>query len=265
MSRMLTVVVPVKYTPDLTSDRRFAQDGTTTRDQLPGVLSELDEYAVEQAVRLTESTPGDATVVFLGMGPAAAVDGLRRALAIGGNEAVHVCDDALHGSDALATSVVLTAALSRLSADLVLCGMASTDAAMGVLPAMLAERMGLPQLTFATRIDVDGGIVSIVRDSGGTVESANAQLPAVVSVTDRSGEVRYPSFKGIMAAKKKPMRTWSLADLDIDPTTVGLAGSRTRVVSVQARPPRTVGTVVKDDGGTGATELHAFLQGQRLL
>jgi len=243
------IVVLVKFTPDLTGDRSFLTDGTVDRVSVPGRLSELDEHAAEQALRIKEASDG-WELVYLTMGPDGAQDALRKALALGGDAAVHVLDDALHGSDAFATSLVLAAAISRLGFDLVLTGMASTDAGMGVVPALLAERLAVPQVTFAGRLTVS--------------ETVTAPLPAIVSVTDRTGEARYPSFKGIMSAKKKPVDTWNLADLGISPESVGLAGARTTVLSAVRRPARTAGQLVKDDG-EGGRALADFLTAQRFI
>jgi electron transfer flavoprotein beta subunit len=230
---------------------------------VPGRLSELDEHAAEQALRIKEASDG-WELVYLTMGPDGAQDALRKALALGGDAAVHVLDDALHGSDAFATSLVLAAAISRLGFDLVLTGMASTDAGMGVVPALLAERLAVPQVTFAGRLTVSDGTVEILRDSDTVSETVTAPLPAIVSVTDRTGEARYPSFKGIMSAKKKPVDTWNLADLGISPESVGLAGARTTVLSAVRRPARTAGQLVKDDG-EGGRALADFLTAQRFI
>jgi electron transfer flavoprotein beta subunit len=257
------VVVLVKFTPDLTGDREFLPDGTVDRAGVPGRLSELDEHAAEQALRVTESAAG-WELVYLTMGPVAAAEALRKALAMGGDAAVHVSDDALHGSDAFATSLVLAAAIQRIGFDLVVTGMASTDAGMGVVPALLAERLAVPQLTMAGRLTVSGDEVTILRDSDMTSMTVAARLPAVVSVTDRTGEARYPSFKGIMAAKKKPVETWSLADLGIDTEQVGLAGARTTVLAATRRPPRPPGQQVKDDGD-GGRALAGFLAAHRFI
>jgi len=257
------IIVLVKYTPDLTADRSFLADGTVDRAGAPGRLSELDEHAAEQALQVQESSPG-WELTYLTMGPDGAQEALRKALSMGGDAAVHVKDDALHGSDAFATSLVLAAAITRLGFDLVLTGMASTDAGMGVVPALLAERLGVPQVTFAGRLSVSGDTVEILRDSDTSTETVTAAMPAVVSVTDRTGEARYPSFKGIMAAKKKPVQTWSLADLSIDPAQVGLAGARTTVLTATRRPARTAGQMVKDDGDGGRV-LADFLAAQRFI
>jgi electron transfer flavoprotein beta subunit len=257
------VVVLVKFTPDLTADRRFLADGTVDRASVPGRLSELDEHAAEQALRVTESS-GGWELVYLTMGPDGAQDTVRKALAMGGDAAVHVRDDALHGSDAFATSLILAAAIRRLGFDLVVTGMASTDAGMGVVPALLAERLTVPQLTLAGRLTVSGDSVEILRDSDANSETVTARMPAVVSVTDRTGEARYPSFKGIMAAKKKPVDSWNLADLGVDPALVGLAGARSTVLSAARRPVRSAGQLVKDDGGGGRV-LADFLASHRFI
>lgn len=259
----MKIVVPVKHVPDSGEDWQYTPDRTLDREQVHGRLSELDEYAVEQAVRLVEQGL-PATVTFLTMGPSAAQDGLRKALAMGGDDALHITDDALRGSDALATSLVLARAIERCGFDLVVCGMASTDGEMSVLPAMLAERLRVPQLTFAGQLSVDDGAVRISRDEGAAVAEVSAPLPAVVSVTDQTGEARYPSFKAIMVGKKKPITTWSLADLGLDPADVGLVGAATAVRSVSPQPPRQTGTVVVDEGD-GAVKVADFLAAQKLL
>jgi electron transfer flavoprotein beta subunit len=263
MSEPLKIVVCVKRVPDAAADRRFAEDGTTDRAAVDGRLSELDEYAVEQALKAVESGV-EAEITHLTMGPADAVDVLRKALSMGGDKAIHVVDDALHGSDALATSLVLAKAVEKAGFDLVICGMASTDGTMSVVPAMLAERLGVPQVTFASELSVGGGKVRIRRDGDTATEQVEASLPAVVSVTDQSGEARYPSFKGIMAAKKKPLETWSLADLGVSADQVGLANAATAVVEITKRPPREAGTIVKDEGD-GGTKLAEFLAAQKFV
>lgn len=259
----MKIVVLVKHVPEPAVPWRFSDDRTLDRGSVEGRLSELDEYAVEQAVALVEKGL-PATITYLTMGPERAVDGLRKALAIGGDDAVHISDEALHGSDALATSLVLARALERTGFDLILCGMASTDAEMSVVPAMVADRLGIPQVTFAGALSVDQGSVTIRRDGDVAVEEIAARLPALVSVTDQSGEVRYPAFKAILAGKKKPITTWSLADVGVDPALVGAAGAATVVRAVAVKPPGQAGVVVVDDGAAAA-QIADFLVGQRLL
>lgn len=260
---MLRIVALVKYTPDLSSDRHFADDLTVDRAAVSSVLSELDEYTAEQALRLAE-TLNEVEITYLTMGPADAGEALRKALSMGGDKAVHIDDAALHGSDALATSLVLAAAVQRIGFDLVLCGMASTDAAMGVVPSMLAERLGIPQISFASSLTVDGTSITIERELGAGTATVAGSLPALVSVTDRIGEARYPSFKGIMAAKKKPVEVWALADLEVSADQVGLTAAWTRVESFAARPPREKGQLVSDDG-TGGHQLAEYLVGHKFI
>lgn len=259
----MKIVVLVKHVPEPTAAWRFADDRTLDRAGVEGRLSQLDEHAVERAVRLVEGGAA-SEITYLTMGPAAAAEALRKALSMGGDRGVHVVDDALHGSDAPATSLVLAAALRRIGFDLVLCGMASTDAEMSVVPSMIAERLGVPQATHATDLTTDGTTVTVQREGDSAVEEVVAPLPAVVSVTDRSGEPRYPAFKSIMMARKKPVDTWSLADLGIDPSDVGLAGAGTVVDHAEPRPPRTAGTVIVDDGDAAA-QLADFLQAGKFI
>ncbi|MCP9959942.1 MULTISPECIES: electron transfer flavoprotein subunit beta/FixA family protein [Streptomyces] len=259
----LRIVVCVKYVPDATGDRHFADDLTVDRDDVDGLLSELDEYAVEQALRIAEEAD-DAEVTVLTVGPEDAKDALRKALSMGADKAVHVEDDDLHGTDVMGTSLVLAKAIEKTGYDLVVCGMASTDGVMGVLPAILAERLGVPQVTLLSEVSVEDGVVKGRRDGDAATERLEASLPAVVSVTDQSGEARYPSFKGIMAAKKKPVESLDLDDLDIDADEVGLDGSWTKVDSATERPARTAGTVVKDEG-EGGRQLAEFLASQKFI
>ena len=265
----MNIVVCVKHVPDATGDRRFEADNTVDRVGVDGLLSELDEYAVEQALQLKEKAGDDTEVTVLTVGPAKAVDAIRKALQMGADRGVHVLDDAIAGSDALATSLVLAAAVEKIDGgggwDLVMCGMASTDGGMGVVPAMLSERLGVPGATFASSVELDGRTLRIRRDGDTATVTVEASLPLVASVTDQSGEPRYPSFKGIMAAKKKPLETWSLADLGLAPDRVGLSASWTAVESAQARPPRTAGEIVRDEDGSGAKALVDFLVSKKFL
>ncbi|WNI19259.1 electron transfer flavoprotein subunit beta/FixA family protein [Actinacidiphila sp. ITFR-21] len=259
----LRIVVAVKYVPDATGDRHFAEDLTTDRDAVDGLLSELDEYAVEQALQIAEAA-GDAEITVVTVGPEDARGAVLKALQMGAAKGVHVEDDALHGTDVIGTSLVLAKAIEHIGYDLVVTGMASTDGTMGVLPALLAERLGVPQVTLLSEVAVADGKVTGRRDGDAASERLEASLPALVSVTDQSGEARYPSFKGIMAAKKKPLESLDLSDLDIDPAEVGLAGSWTAVEDATARPARTAGTIVKDDG-EGGKQLAAFLVEQKFI
>ncbi|WP_312721649.1 electron transfer flavoprotein subunit beta/FixA family protein [Mobilicoccus sp.] len=260
----MNIVVCVKYVPDAQADRTFDDsDNTVDREGVDGLLSELDEYAVEEALKIKEA--GEAEVTVLTMGPTGAAEAVKKSLQMGADKGVHICDDALAGSDAGATSLVLAEAVKKLGqVDLVLTGMASTDGTMSVVAAMLAERLGLPQVTFASELTLEGDGLTIRRDGDVATEIIASSLPAVVSVTDQINEPRYPSFKGIMAAKKKPVETWSLSDLGVDPSQVGLENAWTKVLSTAKRPPRQQGLIVSDDGNGGAV-LAQFLAMQKFV
>ncbi len=267
----MNIIVCVKHVPDATADRKFEDDNTVDRVGVDGLLSELDEYAVEQALQLKEKAGegSEVEVTALCVGPEKAVDAVRKALQMGADKGIHVVDDAIAGSDAIATSLVIAAAIEKAGAetkvDLVLCGMASTDASMSVVPAMLAERLSWPQVTMASVIESQGDQVRIKRDGDTATEVIGATMPLVLSVTDQSGEARYPSFKGIMAAKKKPLDTWSLGDLGVDAGDVGLSVAWTEVEDTTARPPRTQGEIVKDEDGSGAGALTEFLASKKFI
>ena len=263
----MNIVVCVKHVPDATADRHFEDDNTVDRVGVDGLLSELDEYAVEQALQLKEKNEG-SEVTVLTVGPEQAADAIRKGLQMGADKGVHVVDDAVAGSDAPATSLVLAKAVEKIgreNVDLVVCGMASTDGSMSVVPAMLAERLDLPQVTFGSVIEMQGKEVRIKRDGDTATEIIGGTAPLVLSVTDQSGEARYPSFKGIMAAKKKPVETWSLSDLGVEASQVGLAAAWTEVVETAARPPRTQGEIVTDEDGSGATALTEFLASKKFI
>jgi electron transfer flavoprotein beta subunit len=259
----MKIAVCVKYVPDASANRSFGPDNTVDRAGVDGMLSELDEYAVEEALRIRDDLGGEAVVVTVG--PEQARAAILKSLQMGADAGVHVLDEAIHGSDAVGTSYVLAKALERVGADLVICGMASTDGSMGVIPAMLAERLGLPQVTLASEVTVDGSTVRARRDGDAATEVVEASLPLLLSVTDQCNEPRYPSFKAIMAAKKKPVEVLSLGDLGAAPSEVGLDAAWTRVISHAERPPRGAGTIVTDDDGTGGRQLADFLTGQKFI
>jgi electron transfer flavoprotein beta subunit len=259
------IVVCVKQVPDTWSEKKLdASDSTLDRAATDPVMNEMDEYAVEEALKLQEAHGGEVTILC--MGPDAATETVRKALSMGADKAVHVIDDALHGSDAIATSLALAKAIEKAGPiDLVLLGSESSDARMSVVPAMLAERLGLPQLTFAKEVTADGaGSVSIKRLTDDGYQVVESSTPAVVSVVEKINEPRYPSFKGIMAAKKKPVETFTLADLGVDAGQVGLSGAWSQVTSFEAAPPRSAGTIVKDEGD-GADKLVEFLASKKFV
>jgi electron transfer flavoprotein beta subunit len=259
----MNIVVLVKQVPDTESERKLAPGaGTLDRAAADGVINELDEYAIEEGLRLAQAHGGEVTI--LSVGPQRAAESIRKALSMGADKAVHVLDDGIAGSDSLATSAVIAAALGQVGFDLVIAGAESTDARTGVVPAMLAERLGVPQLTQASKVDVSGASVTVRRVSDDGFDVVEASLPAVLSVLEKINEPRYPSFKGIMAAKKKPVQTLTLADLGVSPDAVGLGGSATEVADFAARPPRAAGVVVKDEGDGGA-KAAAFLAERKFI
>ncbi|GHC93792.1 electron transfer flavoprotein subunit beta [Nocardiopsis terrae] len=247
----MNIVVLVKQVPDTATERKLnADDKTLDRAASDGVINELDEYAIEEALLLKEKHGGEVTV--LTMGPDQATDSIRKALSMGADKAVFVNDEALHGSDAIQTAYALAQALGTIEFDLVVLGSESTDARTGVVGAALAEYLGLPQLTLAGKVDIDGSAIKIQRQTDYGYDVVEAQLPAVVSVMEKINEPRYPSFKLIMQAKKKPVDKKSAADAGIDTGKVGLANATTETVDFAAAPPRAAGTIVKDEGDGGA-------------
>jgi electron transfer flavoprotein beta subunit len=259
----MNIVVLVKQVPDSGSERRLnSADNTVDRASADNVINEMDEYAIEEALTVKEAQGGEVTI--LSVGPDSATDAIRKALSMGADKAVHVVDEALHGSDAVQTSAVLAAALSRLEYDLVVCGAEATDSQMSVMPALLAERLGIPQLSGARKLTIEGGTASIERQTDGGYWAVEASLPAIVSTWDTINEPRYPSFKGIMAAKKKPVETLTLADLGVDPSTVGLAAATTQVLDFAGRPPKGEGVKVTDEGD-GAQQFVDFLAAQKIV
>jgi len=259
----MKIVVLVKQVPDSGAERSLrTDDNTVDRSSANNVINEMDEYAIEEALRIRDAHGGEVTI--LTMGPDRATESIRKALQMGPDKAVHVVDDALHGSCALATSKVLAAALAPLQADLVLCGAEATDARGQVMPHMLAERLGIAALTGARKVTVDGGALTIERQTDEGYEVVTAQSPAIVSVWDTINEPRYPSFKGIMEAKKKPVSTLSLADLGVGADGVGFAGASTEVVSHSNRPARQGGTKVTDEG-EGGLKLVEFLASEKFV
>ena len=264
--RGVRIVVAVKHVPDIQAERTLRTDGRLARDGGDGTLNEVDENAVEAALVVAEGA-GGAEVIALTMGPADAVDAARRALQMGADSAVHVLDAEAAGSDALGTAHVLAAAVRTIAqdgpVDLVVTGMAATDGLTSLVPAALAAELGVPALTLAVDVQVADGVVTVRRELDHADETLRAALPALVSVSDRANEARYPNFAGIMAARKKPVTVWSLADLGVRPDEVGSSGARTRIVEAAPRPPRADRVLVTDTGDAGA-QLAAYLVEHKL-
>jgi electron transfer flavoprotein beta subunit len=259
----MNIVVCVKQVPDTAVERTLKQgDGTLDRQSPDGLINELDEYAIEEGLKIAEAQGGEVTIVS--MGPDKASESIRKALSMGADKAVHLTDAALAGSDALGTSLALAEILKQVGFDLVILGSESTDARTGVLPAMLAERLGVPQLTLASKVDISGSQVAIRRVTDDGYAVVTAVLPAVVSVVEKINEPRYPTFKGMIAAKKKPVQVLSLAGIPVSADQVGLAGAATGVADFAARPPRPAGTMVKDEGD-GGTRAAGFLVERKFI
>ncbi len=253
----MNVVVCVKQIPDPGGAGRL--DPTTlalVRDGVEVVLDPGDEVGVEAALQIAEATGGEVTVVS--MGPERGIDAIRKALAMGAHRAVLVSDPRLAGSDALATSRVLAAAIGRTGCELVVAGTESTDGYTGTVPSAIAELLDWPALTFATAITVEGPVVRIQRQTEVGHDIVEAPLPVVVTVTGGANEPRYPSLRGIMAARSKPVDRPSLEELGIDPATVGGAGAQQRVLAATPAAERAAGEIVADDGG-GARRIVDYL------
>ena len=259
----MNVVVLVKQVPDTWAERRLQEsDKTLDRESVDAVMNEIDEYAVEEALRIKEAHGGEVTV--LTMGPEKATETIRKALSMGADKALHVSDPALHGACAVQTARTLAAALGTVEYDLVVLGSESTDARLSVMAAMLSEVLGLPQLSGARKVEVDGSTVTIERQTETGFDRVQGATPAVVSVVEKFNEPRYPSFKGIMAAKKKPLTTLTAADAGLDAGAVGLATAPSQVVEFATKPPRQAGQVVKDEGDGGA-KVAEFLASQKFI
>ncbi len=260
----MKIVVLVKQVPDSGEERSLRSDDfTVDRDAATKRMNELDEHAIEAALQLVEEHGGEVTV--LTMAPADALEStVRKALQMGPDRAVHIVDEAIHGSCAVTSSAVLAAALRTLEWDLVLCGAESTDGRVQAMPHMLSERLDVAAVTGARKITVSGGEITVERQVDDGYELVQAALPAIVSVWDTINTPRYPSFKLIMAAKKKPVTTLSLADLGISPDQVGLSASTSQVLHAAPRPPREAGVKVIDDG-SGGVALVDFLAAEKFV
>ncbi len=252
----MKIVVLIKEVPDTWGERRLdLETGLVDRAGSSPVLDEIDERAVEAALAYADAHEG-TEVVVIAMAPATATATIRKALAMGATSAVHVVDDTLRGADLLLTAEVLAAAVRRADADLVVAGNLSTDGGGAVLPAMVAELLGMPQLTGLSSLEMTDARVTGDRVSDAGTLRVSADLPAVVSITEALPEGRFANFKGIMAAKKKPYETVDAAALGVEPEDPAVA--RYIMLSVAERPPRQAGTKIVDEGDAGE-KLAAFL------
>ncbi|WP_280346858.1 electron transfer flavoprotein subunit beta/FixA family protein [Nocardia neocaledoniensis] len=261
---MPNIVVLIKQVPDTWSERKLTDgDFTLDREAADAVLDEINERAVEEALLIKEAQGGEVTV--LAAGPDRATEAIRKALSMGADKAIHINDPAIHGSDAVQTAWVLAGALGQVEGvELVIAGNEATDGRAGAVPAIIAEYLGIPQLTHLRKLTVDGDKITGERETDEGVFKLEASLPAIVSVTEKINEPRFPSFKGIMAAKKKEVTVFTLADLGIDPSTVGVANAGTQVTGSTPKPPRTAGEKIADEG-EGGNQIASYLIGQKII
>ena len=266
---MTNIVVLIKQVPDTWSERKLTDgDFTLDREAADAVLDEINERAVEEALLIKEAQGGE--VIVLSVGPDRATDAIRKALSMGADKAVHVNDPALHGSDGIQTAWTLAAALGQIefdngeAAELVIAGNEATDGRVGAVPAIVAEYLGLPQLTQLRKLTVADGAITGERETDEGVFGLEAALPAIVSVTEKINEPRFPSFKGIMAAKKKEIAVVSLGEIDVEAGDVGLANAATAVTSVTPKPAKEAGERVTDEGD-GGTKVAEFLVAQKII
>jgi electron transfer flavoprotein beta subunit len=261
----MNIVVLVKQVPDTYSERKLADaDHTLDRDASDAVIDEINERAVEAALQLKEAHDGEVTVVCVG--PDRANEAIRKALSMGADKAVHLSDEALHGSDAVQTARALAKVIGTVEGgfDLVVAGNEASDGRTGAVPAMVADVLGLPALTHAQELAVEGTTVNVTRGTDDGITKLTAELPALVSVGEKINEPRYPSFKGIMAAKKKPVAALTLADAGIDAGEVGLANALSTVTAAAPKPPKSGGEKVEDEGD-GGTKIAEYLVAQKII
>jgi electron transfer flavoprotein beta subunit len=259
----MKVVVCVKQIPDPADPGALDPESKTLKRDVKLILDESDSYGVEMALQLVDAA-GDGSVHLVSMAPNNEVGGLRTALAMGAESAILVSDDALKGTDALGTAKVLAAAISRAEPDLVLAATESSDGYTGTVPEMVAELMGLPSVTFAKSVAIESGTAKVQRQTEAGYDDVECPLPALVSVTAGVVEPRYPSFKGIMAAKSKPVEEVTIGDLGIDADAVGWAGGGQEIVSVADAPAREAGEVIEDEGDAHQ-RIVAFLDELKVL
>ncbi len=262
---MTNIVVLIKQVPDTWSERKLSDgDFTLDREAADAVLDEINERAVEEALLIKEKQ-GDGTVTVLTAGPERASEAIRKALSMGADKAIHIKDDGLHGSDIIQTGWALARALGAIEGtELVIAGNESTDGVGGAVPAIIAEYLGLPQLTHIRKLTVDGDKVTAERETDEGVFTLEATLPAIVSVNEKINEPRFPSFKGIMAAKKKEVTELTLADIGVEADEVGVANAGSTVLSSTPKPAKTAGEKIADEGD-GGTKIAQYLVAQKLI
>jgi electron transfer flavoprotein beta subunit len=263
---MTNIVVLIKQVPDTWSERKLSEgDWTLDREAADAVLDEINERAVEEALLIKEREGGDSTVTVLTAGPERATEAIRKALSMGADKAVHLVDEGMHGSDMVQTGWALARALGTIEGtELVIAGNEATDGTGGAVPAIIAEYLGLPQLTHVRKLSVENGKVTAERETDDGLFALEASLPAVVSVNEKINEPRFPSFKGIMAAKKKEVTKLTLAEIGVEADEVGVANAGSKVLSSTPKPPKTAGEKVTDEG-EGGKKVAEYLQAQKII
>jgi electron transfer flavoprotein beta subunit len=259
----MNVVVCVKQIPDPAAPASLNPSTHTLDRSSKLIMDDSDAYGVEMALQLANAEAGDE-VTLVSMAPNGETSGLRTALAMGAAKAILISDDALAGSDALGTAKVLAAAIKRANPDLVIAATESTDGYTGTLPVQVAELLGLPSITFAKAVSINGSTVHVERQTESGYDEVESPMPAVVTVTAGVVEPRYPSFKGIMAAKSKPVENLSVADLGLTAADVGLQGAGQEITDVSEAEARGSGEIVVDEGD-GAQRVVAFLEELKVI
>lgn len=258
----MKIIVLMKQVPDTYGERQLEPSGLLDRGASDPIIDEISERALECALKHKD---GDKSteVTVLSMGPATTKDSLRKALSMGADAAIHVLDDELAGADLGRTARVLAAALRGQQFDLVIAGNETTDGRGGVVPAMLAELLGLPLVGSLDTVALDSGTVKGVRATEHGTMDVHAELPAIISITERMPEARFPSLKGIMTAKRKPFTAVGIAELGGD-AAPDAGSARSVILAVAERPARSAGTKLVDDG-TAATQLADYLAAGQLI
>jgi len=256
----MKILVLVKQVPDTYGERHLSTDtGRVIRDGVENVIDEVGERALEVALQYKDANK-DTQVTIATMGPKGTSEAIKKALAMGADDAVHVLDDTLAGADLGLTAEVLSAVATKVGFDLIITGNESTDGRGGVMPAMIAEKLGVPHATFLNSVAISGSGVSGQRQTEAGTLDVSAPLPAVISITERGPEARFPSFKGLLGAKKKPVAIETFASLGVT-----APAGKSEIVSATARPPREAGVKITDDSGDSAAQLVAFLASNRVI
>ena len=265
---MTNIVVLIKQVPDYADRRLVDGDWTLDRAGSDAVLDEINEKAVEEALQIKEreeAAGGQSTVTVLTAGPEKAGEAIRKALSMGADKGVHLLDERMHGSDMVQTGWALARALGQVEGvELVISGNTASDGTGGAVPAIIAEYLGLPQLTHMRSVTIGDGNISGERETDDGVFAVEASLPAIVSVHEKINEPRFPSFKGIMAAKKKEVTTLTLDDIGVEGDEVGLATAASKMTSSTPKPPKAAGEKVTDEGD-GGSKIAEYLVAQKIV